>query len=197
MLKRMKQKIVSVYVGFVPARFKNILLIFALLVLIFYSGNLILKRQQDLSSLKFFQVRLDLYEISEALEKYKKNNGSYPYDAEGLSVLFQSELLSWPEGGYFRGLQKEIKDPWGNRYFFKKIQRIPYIIKSTGPDGISSSDDIFFFHTEEEIESIQARVNNLRDELGESYLPLIISTGLVILLLLKLFWDLLKTRKMT
>jgi len=89
------------------------------------------------------KARADLAEIKTALDGYYNDNGFYPTTDQGLRALVTPPtsgilLLVYYPGDYVERLPK---DPWGNPYFYRSDGN-SYILKSLGPDGIESADDI-------------------------------------------------------
>jgi general secretion pathway protein G len=74
----------------------------------------------------------DLAEISEALHRFKLDQGFYPSTADGLAVLTQPGKP--PKGNPDGYLTSVPIDPWGNRYaYFTDGAR--FLVKSYGADG--------------------------------------------------------------
>ena len=80
-----------------------------------------------------------------ALDAFEIDTGTYPYGADGLSMLIipPSDLTGW-RGPY---LKSDIPfDPWGNPYTFEYPGRnnpTGYDLMSAGPDGqFGTADDI-------------------------------------------------------
>ena len=87
--------------------------------------------------------RADLAEIKTALDRYYLDNGYYPTTEQGLCALVTPPTtgiipLVYRSGGCIGRLPK---DPWGNPYFYQSDGN-SYVLKSLGPDGIESADDI-------------------------------------------------------
>lgn len=83
-------------------------------------------------------AKVQLKQVSDALELYKIKFSRYPTTAEGLQALTKP-----PEGK--RPLLDNIpKDPWGNDYIFVSPgQKNPskFDLQSKGPDGTADTDD--------------------------------------------------------
>jgi general secretion pathway protein G len=87
------------------------------------------------------KAKADVNSIGLALRMYEVDNGNYPSSLQGL-------VTQSGGGGTWRGpyLEQGIpKDPWGNDYVYQYPgSRNPhsYDLKSLGPDGTDSGDDI-------------------------------------------------------
>jgi general secretion pathway protein G len=89
------------------------------------------------------KARADLAEIKTALHRYYLDNGYYPTTDQGLGALVAPPTngivpLVYYSGGY---IERIPKDPWGNPYFYQSDGN-SYVLKSLGPDGVESADDI-------------------------------------------------------
>ena len=89
------------------------------------------------------KARADIAELKKALDRYYLDNGYYPTTDQGLRALVTPPTngflpLVYYSGGY---LERLPKDPWGNPYFYQSDGN-SYVLKSLGPDGIESADDI-------------------------------------------------------
>jgi general secretion pathway protein G len=89
------------------------------------------------------KARADIAELKTALDRYQRDNGYYPTTDQGLNALVSPPTtgivpLVYYSGGYVERLPK---DPWGNPYFYESDGN-SYVLKSLGPDGIESADDI-------------------------------------------------------
>ncbi len=85
----------------------------------------------------------DLAEIKTALDRYYLDNGYYPTGDQGLNALVSPPTngrvpANYENGGYIERLPQ---DPWGTAYFYQSDGNT-YVLKSFGPDGVESSDDI-------------------------------------------------------
>ena len=81
--------------------------------------------------------------IEDALEMYRMHSGFYPTTQQGLEALVTAPTTSpvpkrYADGGY---LKKLPDDPWGNPYVYRNDSG-HITIKSLGPDGEESDDDI-------------------------------------------------------
>ena len=83
----------------------------------------------------------DVNNIGMALRLYEVDNGTYPPNLQAL-INKPGNAPNW-RGPY---LEKGLpKDPWGNDYIYQMPgTRNPhsYDLKSYGPDGVESADDI-------------------------------------------------------
>ena len=80
------------------------------------------------------------------LKSYYKHFDHLPNNTEGLWALMipeksADESRDWP--GFLR---KMMLDPWGNEYHFKRVGDMEYGLRSYGPDGIRSDDDVTLGH---------------------------------------------------
>ncbi|NKB25443.1 MAG: type II secretion system protein GspG [Kiritimatiellae bacterium] len=92
-------------------------------------------------------ARTDIESIGTALRLYELDNGAYPSSLQGL--ITSSGSKNW-KGPY---LDKGTpKDPWGNGYVYQfpgQNNSHGYDLKSLGPDGSASGDDIANWDTPE------------------------------------------------
>jgi general secretion pathway protein G len=89
------------------------------------------------------KAQADIAELQTALDRYHSDNGYYPTTDQGLRALVTMPTtgivpLVYYTGGYVERLPK---DPWGNPYFYQS-DGSSYVLKSLGPDGVESADDI-------------------------------------------------------
>jgi general secretion pathway protein G len=89
------------------------------------------------------KAQADIAELQTALDRYHSDNGYYPTTEQGLLALVTPPTtgiipLVYYTGGYVERLPK---DPWGNPYFYQSDGN-SYVLKSLGPDGVESADDI-------------------------------------------------------
>ena len=82
-------------------------------------------------------TRTTLAAISSALDAYEVDMGVYPSSLQEL--LTSNGNSSW-QGPYLKGKELPV-DAWGNQIQYTK-QEDSYELRSLGPDGVSSSDDI-------------------------------------------------------
>jgi general secretion pathway protein G len=89
------------------------------------------------------KAEADIAELQTALDRYHLDNGYYPTTDQGLRALVTLPTtgivpLVYYSGGYIELLPR---DPWGNPYFYRSDGN-SYVLKSLGPDGVESADDI-------------------------------------------------------
>ena len=89
------------------------------------------------------KAQADIQELKQALDRYYLDNGSYPTTDQGLQSLVSPPTggrlpSNYEQGGY---IEKLPSDPWGNQYFYQS-DGSTYALKSFGPDGVQSADDI-------------------------------------------------------
>jgi len=89
------------------------------------------------------KAQADIAELKQALDRYYLDNGSYPTTDQGLQALVSPPTSgrtpnNYEQGGY---IEKLPMDPWGNQYFYQS-DGSTYALKSFGPDGVQSADDI-------------------------------------------------------
>ena len=89
------------------------------------------------------KAQADIQELKQALDRYYLDNGSYPTTDQGLQALVNPPTAgrvpsNYEQGGY---IEKLPSDPWGNQYFYQS-DGSTYALKSFGPDGVQSADDI-------------------------------------------------------
>ena len=89
------------------------------------------------------KAQADIQELKQALDRYYLDNGSYPTTDQGLQALVAPPTggrlpSNYEQGGY---IEKLPSDPWGNQYFYQS-DGSSYALKSFGPDGVQSADDI-------------------------------------------------------
>ena len=89
------------------------------------------------------KAQADIQELKQGLDRYYLDNGSYPTTDQGLQALVTPPTAgrvpsNYEQGGY---IEKLPSDPWGNQYFYQS-DGSSYALKSFGPDGVQSADDI-------------------------------------------------------
>ena len=88
-------------------------------------------------------AKIEIGQISQALDLYKLEIGRYPTTQEGLQALVQapSGASSW-NGPYWKKSTLP-KDPWGNEYKYTSPgQSAPYDILSYGADGKEGGEGV-------------------------------------------------------
>ncbi|MCC2103888.1 MAG: type II secretion system major pseudopilin GspG [Hyphomicrobiales bacterium] len=94
-----------------------------------------------LSDSKVKAARLQMENISSALDLFYLDNGRYPQTSEGLVALFRrpSNATAW-NGPYLKG-STPPNDPWGHAFVYRSPgQEGAYEIASFGPEGREGSD---------------------------------------------------------
>ncbi|HWL70892.1 MAG TPA: type II secretion system major pseudopilin GspG [Geminicoccus sp.] len=89
-----------------------------------------------LSSARSDTAKLQIENLSQALELYKLDNGNYPSTAQGLTALVTapSGVSTWR--GPYLSKPELPKDPWGRDYVYRAPgQRGPFDLGSLGSDG--------------------------------------------------------------
>jgi general secretion pathway protein G len=102
------------------------------IVLGIVGGNFIGKGEKA----KADAAKIEIGQISQALDLYKLEIGRYPTTQEGLQALIAapSGVSNW-NGPYWKR-SSVPKDPWGNEYkYIAPAQNAPYEIISLGADG--------------------------------------------------------------
>ncbi len=89
------------------------------------------------------KAQADIAEIKTALDRYYLDNSFYPTTDQGLQALVAAPTSGRIPGNYETGgyLEKLPPDPWGTPYFYQSDGNT-YVLKSFGPDGVQSADDI-------------------------------------------------------
>jgi len=89
-------------------------------------------------------AKADIATMSQALDMYRIDNGSYPTTDQGLQALVQKpggspEPKNWNPSGYMK--KKELpKDPWGNDYPYMRGADGRFDLFSYGADGREGGD---------------------------------------------------------
>jgi general secretion pathway protein G len=89
------------------------------------------------------KAHADIVELKTALDRYHLDNGYYPTTDQGLRALVTLPTTGIVPLVYFTGgyIERLPRDPWGNPYFYQSDGN-SYVLKSLGPDGVESADDI-------------------------------------------------------
>ncbi len=87
------------------------------------------------------KAQADIAELKTALDRFYLDNGFYPTTDQGLQAL-----VSPPSSGPIPHdpqpyVERIPPDPWGNLYVYRSDGG-NYVLKSLGPDGVESADDI-------------------------------------------------------
>ena len=88
-------------------------------------------------------ARIDIGQISQALDLFKLEVGRYPTTQEGLQALISAPagVNNW-NGPYWKK-QQVPKDPWGNEYKYAQPGTSgPYDITSLGADGRDGGEGV-------------------------------------------------------
>lgn len=103
------------------------------------AGNFIGKGEKA----KADAARIEIGQVSQALDLYKLEIGRYPTTQEGLQALIQAPagVNNW-NGPYWKK-NTVPKDPWGNEYrYTSPAASAPYEIVSLGADGKEGGDGV-------------------------------------------------------
>ncbi|HUO04307.1 MAG TPA: type II secretion system major pseudopilin GspG [Candidatus Binataceae bacterium] len=89
------------------------------------------------------KAQSDISELKTALDRYYLDNGYYPTTDQGLQALVAAPSSgrtpqNYEQGGYVQGIPN---DPWNNPYQYQSDGN-NYVLKSFGPDGVESGDDV-------------------------------------------------------
>ena len=128
--------------GFTLIELLVVILILGLLAGII--GPRILGRTDDA---KISTARMQIEQLSSALDIYKLDNGVYPTSEQSLQALVVEPQTgnipkNWKKGGYLKKGQVP-KDPWGNEYIYLSPgAHGDYDIISYGADGAPGGDGI-------------------------------------------------------
>ena len=84
-----------------------------------------------------------LRELHSAVNQFHMENGRWPTQAEGLSVLVNrpANVTNWPPGGYLE-IPEIPKDGWGRDFIFEASPTSggPFTIRSLGADGAEGGE---------------------------------------------------------
>jgi len=103
------------------------------------AGNFIGKGEKA----KADAAKIEIGQISQALDLYKLEIGRYPTTQEGLQALIQAPagVNNW-NGPYWKK-NTVPKDPWGNEYRYNSpAATAPYEITSLGADGKEGGEGV-------------------------------------------------------
>ena len=128
--------------------FIETLIVMAIVLILTSSVGFSAVKQIDKAKLVNCKTQIESFEM--ALDSFYLDLGFYPSTTMSLKVLWEKpssdpSFENW-NGPY---ISKSIpKDPWGNDYLYKSLNKKSYEIKSYGKDGISGGDgfdeDIIF-----------------------------------------------------
>ncbi len=104
------------------------------------SGIVAFNVQGSVTTANHKAARIDLGQLTSALDQFFVRFSTYPTAHDGLGALVD------PPSGY--GILRALPvDPWGQRYVYRARpagSRFPYEVFSSGPDGRpDTKDDIF------------------------------------------------------
>lgn len=86
-------------------------------------------------------AKIEISNISAALDMYYLANGSYPTEAQGLKALVERPdgVETWD--GPYLNRTGEVNDPWGKAYLYKQPgQHGKFDVMSLGADGKEGGD---------------------------------------------------------
>ncbi len=95
-------------------------------------GNQVVKRFQKAQA---NQAKIQIGELSKALDMYYTDCGHYPNGTQGLQALISDEgggCANWGPEAYVK--KNNLKDPWGNEFMYQGDGN-SYAIMSYGADG--------------------------------------------------------------
>jgi general secretion pathway protein G len=106
-------------------------------------GTAIFRR---LDTAKIDIAGMQIQKLSQSLELYKLDNGTYPTSEQGLDALVREPTSEprakrYPPGGY--ATSKDLVDPWQNAFKYQRPgQNNPnsYDLYSYGPDGVQGGE---------------------------------------------------------
>jgi len=86
-------------------------------------------------------ARIQISEISKALEMYSTDCKSYPSNDVGLQALLQApaDCKNWGPGQYLK--KNVLTDPWNREFLYENTGQ-KYIIKSLGKDGKEGGEGV-------------------------------------------------------
>ena len=117
-----------------PSRIRKAFSLVELMVVIVIIGMLAgvvaVAIRPNMAKANIATTRISLGKLSNVVEQYKLENGSYPADLDAL--LVKSEVT-----GYAAAKNSDLKDAWGNRFQFivPGPNNEPYELMSLGADG--------------------------------------------------------------
>lgn len=115
--------------------FTLIELLVVLVILTALAGLVGPKVMGHLNSSNSKVAKVQLNDISVAIDMFAIDNGRYPTSQEGLNSLINapSAAKSW-SGPYLKGGILPI-DPWGNSFLYELTPSGQYLLKTLGADG--------------------------------------------------------------
>jgi len=125
----------------------QLIVILALIIVAIVVVRTPLEGRNQASKLRIKVSRMEMPNLSMALEYYKTNNGAYPTTEQGLKALLQKPTIppipkNW-DGPY---LKDEPIDPWENPYQYRcpsQHNSPDFDLWSFGPDGKDGTEDDF------------------------------------------------------
>ncbi|PIU57600.1 MAG: type II secretion system protein GspG [Deltaproteobacteria bacterium CG07_land_8_20_14_0_80_38_7] len=103
---------------------------------------------ERLDEAKISTAKTQMKSFEDALDQYRRDNGSYPSTEQGLQSLVEKPTIGkapkrYPKNGYVKG-GKVPEDPWNceYKYYSPGIQGHEYEIYSLGADCQEGGDDV-------------------------------------------------------
>ncbi len=125
---------------------KNIALgVFGTLALAFIAGSLICCPFGDGRLSKPKRVKMDISTLTSALQAHKLDAGVFPTIEQGLAALVCKPTIEPVPERWKATMKKVISDPWAREYQYRQPgvhNPDSFDLRSLGPDGIESGDDI-------------------------------------------------------
>ncbi len=84
-------------------------------------------------------AKIQIKEISKALDMYYADCGSFPTTEQGLAALTQSPGDTCPNWGPEPYRKKEDRDPWGGAFLYESDSST-YVVRSLGKGGKEGGD---------------------------------------------------------
>lgn len=119
----------------------EVLLVLAILVILASTVTFYFARTQTTAQVRAARVQINA--VSQLLDQYRIDVGSYPSSQQGLQALVEAPSDLAQQGKWAGPYsQKEIPpDPWGNPYQYKLENADEFAVYSFGPDGQDNSGD--------------------------------------------------------
>lgn len=96
-----------------------------------------------LSDSKVKAAKIQITNLSAAIDLYYLDTGKYPSTDDGLDALVKKPSAANTWNGPYLKVTTLPKDPWGNAYRYQaEAENGVYTIMSLGPDGQEGNDDI-------------------------------------------------------
>lgn len=94
-----------------------------------------------LSSANTDTARLQIHDLSAALDLYRLEVGRYPTTAEGLQALVEAPPGATAWNGPYLKKKAVPKDPWGHEYYYRSPgQHGPFDLYSLGADNAEGGE---------------------------------------------------------